>query len=323
MVTPIFILSLPRSGSTLLQRLVATHPAVATTSEPWFLLPLFLAYRDGHVFASYQQRFLVRAFRDFLEQLPDGAEAHCSAVRGFAAALYEQACAPGQTHFVDKTPRYHLIAEDLLHSFSEARWIVLFRNPLAVVASTIENLGGRFELHDHRVDLFHGLANLIELRRRFDQRVFSIRYEDLVEDPNRHMQAVFRYLGLPPIHDAAERCNEVALVGKMGDKKGERTFAGVSTASRDRWPACFMTLPRRVWARRYLRWIGQDRLAEAGYDLGETLAKLDAQPLGWRHALADLARICYGRYRIACEPALFRKKRALAKQGARIDVPSE
>ena len=29
----VFIFSLPRSGSTLLQRLLATHPAVATTAE--------------------------------------------------------------------------------------------------------------------------------------------------------------------------------------------------------------------------------------------------------------------------------------------------
>ena len=38
--TPIFIISLPRSGSTLLQRILTSHESVASASEPWLLLPL-------------------------------------------------------------------------------------------------------------------------------------------------------------------------------------------------------------------------------------------------------------------------------------------
>ena len=38
---PIFLLSLPRSGSTLLHRMLASHPQVATLPEPWVPMPLF------------------------------------------------------------------------------------------------------------------------------------------------------------------------------------------------------------------------------------------------------------------------------------------
>ena len=166
MTTPIFILSLPRSGSTLLQRLIATHPAVATTSEPWLLLPLFLGFRDGHVFTSYRQRYLAQAFSEFLERLPGGIEAHRAAVRRFADTLYSKACAAGQTHFLDKTPRYHMIADELLRSFPEGRWILLWRNPLAVASSCVETWAhGRWYMHHWRVDLYHGVSNLVELQR--------------------------------------------------------------------------------------------------------------------------------------------------------------
>jgi len=48
LITPIFIFSLPRSGSTLMERILATHPAVGTASEPWILLPfLYTRIRDG------------------------------------------------------------------------------------------------------------------------------------------------------------------------------------------------------------------------------------------------------------------------------------
>ncbi|MBA3701438.1 MAG: sulfotransferase [Rubrobacteraceae bacterium] len=43
--TPLFLLSLPRSGSTLAQRFLAAHDAIATASEPWILLPYFYTLR--------------------------------------------------------------------------------------------------------------------------------------------------------------------------------------------------------------------------------------------------------------------------------------
>jgi len=39
MKSPIFILSLLRAGSTLLQRILMGHKDIASVTEPWFLLP--------------------------------------------------------------------------------------------------------------------------------------------------------------------------------------------------------------------------------------------------------------------------------------------
>lgn len=43
--TPLFLLSLPRSGSTLAQRFLAAHDAIARASEPWILLPYLYTLR--------------------------------------------------------------------------------------------------------------------------------------------------------------------------------------------------------------------------------------------------------------------------------------
>ena len=39
-VKPVFIFSLPRSGSTLLQRVLTGHSEISSFAEPHFLLPL-------------------------------------------------------------------------------------------------------------------------------------------------------------------------------------------------------------------------------------------------------------------------------------------
>ena len=62
---PIFLFSLPRSGSTLAQRIIASHAEIATTAEPWLLLPCLYALRHGGVYAEYSQATAVKAIRDF------------------------------------------------------------------------------------------------------------------------------------------------------------------------------------------------------------------------------------------------------------------
>ena len=42
-VTPVFVMATPRSGSTLLQRVLTTYDEVGSTAEPWVLLPPLLA----------------------------------------------------------------------------------------------------------------------------------------------------------------------------------------------------------------------------------------------------------------------------------------
>ena len=63
--TPIFIFSLPRAGSTLLQRMLAAHDAIASAPEPTFLLPLLYTLKDRDVYAAYSHELVVWAIEDF------------------------------------------------------------------------------------------------------------------------------------------------------------------------------------------------------------------------------------------------------------------
>lgn len=44
-----FLISQPRAGSTLLQRILGSHPDIHTVSEPWLMLqPLYALRPDGY-----------------------------------------------------------------------------------------------------------------------------------------------------------------------------------------------------------------------------------------------------------------------------------
>jgi hypothetical protein len=116
-IQPIFIFSVSRSGSTLLQRVIAAHDGVATVSEPWLLLPLAYALRERGVSAEYFHPLLATAIADFCRELPDGVEDYRREHRRLALSLYEKAaCAQSSgagspRYFLDKSPSYYLIAE--------------------------------------------------------------------------------------------------------------------------------------------------------------------------------------------------------------------
>ena len=49
----VFIFSQPRSGTTLLQRMLTSHSDIVSVSETWLLLPQFLALKKRGLIAQY------------------------------------------------------------------------------------------------------------------------------------------------------------------------------------------------------------------------------------------------------------------------------
>ena len=55
---------------------------------------------------------------------------------------------PDTRCFVDKSPPYHLIAQQIISTFPDARFVFLWRNPLSVLASIVDTLAdGRWDTY--------------------------------------------------------------------------------------------------------------------------------------------------------------------------------
>jgi Sulfotransferase family len=305
---PLFLFSLPRSGSTLVQRVLAAHDAISTTPEPWLLLPLVYATREGGTYAEYGEVPAVRAIREFAERLPNGRDDWDEEIRTLAVRLYGRASGGGTTYFLDKTPRYHFVVDDVLRIFPDARSVFLWRNPLAVVASIVETwAGGAWSIGRWRADLFDGLARLVAAYEANAHRAHAIRYEALVCEPELAWPSVFAYLDLsfdPSFTSALRTADGEA---RMGDRTGASAYDHVSAEPLEKWKRVLTSGLRVDWCRRYLRWIGEHRLAVMGYDLGELLASLDAVPAGRRSTASDAVRMTYGRVAGERRAAAFRR----------------
>ena len=304
-----FIISQPRAGSTLLQRLLATHPEIQTIGEPWLAIPFVYALREKGITAEYIHRSLAEGFGEFVTRLPGGRADYFREVRGFLERLQQKVSAPGKTCFLDKTPRYHLILDELTEIFPDAKFIVLWRNPLAVVASILNTWkDGRFDLRHYEQDIFRGPQNILSCVEKKSAAIFTVRYEDLVTQPEVWMKQLTAFLELPPLASVALPDQDPLKASKLGDKTGIHKFKEVSAAAVEEWKKSFASPLRRHWAKGYLEFLGEDALRRMGYERDELQAALQATPTAWGQMAGDIRTLGWNLTRIGQHPPFYPTK---------------
>ena len=273
MSRPIFILSLPRAGSTLLQRMLLASGRCATLGEPGLLLR-FLG--EGDLLsrrATYGEWLLETAREDMRAAWSGFDEAYRDGVRRLVEGLYD-GLADGREWFVDKTPRYSLIAEEVFRTFPEAKFIVLWRHPLAIADSISRTFcEGGWWMEEFGIDLYAGMERLQRFAERHAEGICQLRYEDLVTDPGAEMARVGEHLGIDGLGEVAGKQLVESAGGRLGDPTGTKQFSEVSAASRDAWEGRIDNWMRRGWCRRYFDGERAEWLESLGYTLPEGIAR--------------------------------------------------
>jgi tetratricopeptide (TPR) repeat protein len=196
--TPIFIVGMPRTGTTVLERILGNHPSVASAGE----LNAF-----AHALAEAGDLFVTTP--------PTAAMVERLAGIDFAAAGREYLARTGSrygphTHLVDKNPLNVFHAGFIARALPQARIVCLVRDPVDACFSNLKELfaGDAYaysydlrELADHALR-FNALV--AHWSRALPGRFLAVRYEDLVTDPARSAEAVMAFCGLPFEADAVD-----------------------------------------------------------------------------------------------------------------------
>jgi hypothetical protein len=319
-VTPVYLLSLPRAGSTLCQRILAAHPDIATVNEPHILLPLLYSLKQDSVVSTYSHVSAAQAIQDFCKSLPNGEDDLLAEMREYALRIYRRSAPGDHRYFLDKTPKYNLVAAEILRLFPNGKFIFLWRNPLAIVSSFIETWGaGRWNVFYFKIDLFQGLDNLVRTYLAHQDAVVSLRYEDAVLDAETTWPEVFAYLGLSFDPAVLTRFSGRRFTGRVRDPNSDLPeYQSINTSPLNKWRTILDNPLRRVWCRRYLRWIGRERLEVMGYDLDGLLAELEGTPTRWHHVAQDAYRIPVGAAYHLFEPRFVQQKLSGWRRGERL-----
>jgi Sulfotransferase family len=291
----IFVISQPRSGSTLLQKVLGSHSAIHTLSEPWLALQPLFGLRETGIAADYSARLALIGVQDFLAHLPEGEEAYWQAVRLMLGHLYRRALEEsGKRFFLDKTPRYHMILPELRHVFPHAHFVFLVRNPIAVLASVIDTWAPDDCIHcirPFRKDLTVAPGRILEAIRRPGGNSTVIHYEDLAAKPAPAVARLCERLRIP---------FEPAMLeyGRSGAGQARFRYGDTLTvhqkprpvASRvARWKKTLDSPLRRAWAHGCLQSLGAATVTGLGYDFDELASAFPPQP-GFEGAWDQIVR---------------------------------
>jgi len=133
-------------------------------------------------------------FDERLPELPTPAET--------LAAIHAQ-CARrhGASEWGQKTPRFIRHRESIEHAFDDVRWILVHRDPRAVVASMLGSGQHPFMPARAVARWRRDNADIVAMQQSgaVPAHVHIVSYETLIRDPQATMDAVFRFLGTDPM----------------------------------------------------------------------------------------------------------------------------
>jgi len=310
MKSPIFLLSLPRSGSTLLQRLLGAHNEIATVSEPWFLLPMVYSQRREGTLSEYSHRNSSIALKDLISNLPNTQDDYDDAIRKFSLDVYQKLCTNKELYFLDKTPRYHLIAKDLIRIFPDAKFIFLFRNPLDIYASVMKTWGNNTfkRMFSSKNDFKFGIQNLISARKILGDNCLVVNYEQLVSETDKTCNIITSFLEIENTFlDNKEGL--INLNGTLGDQKGIKKYKKINPSSIGNWKKTFNTRFRKSIAKNYINSIDNSDLNGFGYEKETLLNALKNHKVQFGFSIKDRWHILFNVLAIVANGHLYLTKR--------------
>ncbi|MEE9542776.1 MAG: sulfotransferase [Thermodesulfobacteriota bacterium] len=268
----IFLISQPRAGSTLLQLMLSEHPEIATTSEPWIALHPICALREQGMEAPYDASLAVKTLRSFLVQSGVDERFYKKQIASFLLSFYKQAAGDQKKgFFLDKTPRYYHVIEELMEIFPEAKFIILIRNPMAVLNSVLKTWikGDLTRLVLYYKDLMDAPERLLGALKNHSGRSLKVVYEELVVSPERVLKEICGFVGIPYSVDLLEYSGKRSSGLKFGDPSGVHKTNRPNKGSLDSWKKGFVTPQERFLAMTYLERLGPKLVKEMGYDFDD------------------------------------------------------
>ena len=178
--TPIFILGMPRSGTTLVEQIISSHSKVNGAGE------LETMARFGHdlsvgkkIISSENILQFRKSYLNELEKVSDGFKL-----------------------VTDKMPHNFQYIGLILKALPEAKVIHVKRDPSATCWSNFKNyfsatgLGYSYDLED-TLKFYHSYRDLMDFwDQQYSERIYHLDYDELTDDQEQETRKLIQHLGL-------------------------------------------------------------------------------------------------------------------------------
>jgi tetratricopeptide (TPR) repeat protein len=189
---PIFVVGLPRSGSTLIEQILASHSAVEGTQE-LADIPRYVLELQGR-----EPDFESPRYPAVLAQLPIAESARFAEKYLNDTRVYRT----GKPRFIDKMPNNFRHIGFIHLMFPNAKIIDARREPMACCFGNLKQLFARGQEFTYSIeDIARYYRTYLELMEHWDaalpSRVLRVHHEDVVDDLERSVRLILDFCELP------------------------------------------------------------------------------------------------------------------------------
>ncbi len=248
----IFVIGPPRSGSTLLMRMLSSHSMIYSRAEPHLLTALaHLGYYDTVDKAPFDHLQAQQSVRELVADLPRGEDDYLDACRAYTDVLYGRvlaACGKGKPFFLDKTPANALVLPFIAKLYPQARYVVLTRHPAAIWSSYANSFfdGDYVAARKYNPILNRYVPAMARFIRERPVPFVRVGYEDLVRNPEDEMRRVFEFLGVPFEASAINYGEHEHESKGLGDPLGVKQHSRPVTSSVEKWAHELASEPEKL-----------------------------------------------------------------------------
>ena len=185
---PVFVVGMPRSGTTLTERIIAAHPEAAGVGE---------LHRMRNLFSRLTSKEGTQSLDEALRCLgPDQWE---DVSKNYLRLI--NYLSPNKRRIVDKMPHNFVIVGFIALCFPHARFVHCFRNPIDNFVSAFQNRMS--SAHGYSFDQVSYAKYYLQYSRLMAHwksvlpgRIFDLSYEELAQNPEPTARKLIGFLGL-------------------------------------------------------------------------------------------------------------------------------
>ena len=219
---PLFIIGVPRSGTTFLHQIMNSHPQICLTDELRVVAWLFSEckkLREG--FRIHGDPYPFNHGEEFAEYLYRNAG---TLIRPFYMKLAIKWGKRNIKYWGDKYPHYDVFLEKIPEAFPRVIFLFIHRDLKDTLCSVMNGHKWSAEKSaKYVVNIYSSyitkVEKLIKERKLTSDRFIHIKYENLVNNTWDIVEKIFQYLGLETDSNLREKINELRNIQSHSIRK--------------------------------------------------------------------------------------------------------
>lgn len=184
--TPVFIVGLPRTGTTLIERVLASHSKVESADETFFFATAINEQAGVKRFTEINGEVIKRGLGSDLSEV---------ASRYLEMVDYRLS---GKPYFIDKYPFNYLLLGFIAKAFPNAKLIYLNRQPMDACFAMFKQSYFKFSYSLDDLGQYYAAQDKLKQHWRevLGERLIEVSYEEFVASPDASTHALLDKLGV-------------------------------------------------------------------------------------------------------------------------------